>query len=183
MNKVVRFLIFFICSVIILLIVVTLLLPPAGRVVKKKDINARKDVVLDELTNIRNYSMWYPWLAMDPGVDVNYQQNGKKFSWNSNIQKKEKCTYEVTQVEGDSILHFKFTDGNAPPITGAYVLRPSADSNTTTIIWYMNMESGWTPWWRFYGAMMDKLNGPLLETGLTNLKVICEKQMLLPASR
>lgn len=180
MNRLIRFLIFFICSVIILLAVITALLPSSGKVVKQKDINAGEMIVSGELKNMRNYTLWYPWLQMDPEAVVKYTGEEDGFSWVSTTAENNFCTYQITGSEGDSILHFRLAYGNVPPVTGAYILRPSADSSSVTLIWYMTMEAGWKPWWRFYGAMMDKLNGPLLETGLTNLKVICEKQMPLP---
>lgn len=182
MNKIVRFLLFFICSVIILLIVITLLLPAEGKIVKEKNINSSKRIVMEELTNVRNYTLWYPWLQIGGAKGIKYIPGGKSFHWVSKIQKDVLCNYQITGIEGDSLLHFKFIYGSTPPITGAYILRSSEDSLSTTVIWYMNMKAGWTPWWRFYGAMMDKMNGPLLETGLTNLKVICEKQMHLQPS-
>lgn len=183
MNRVVKFSIFIVCSIVLIMGFITLLLPSAGRVVKQKEVNVRKEIIMGELVNVRNYGLWYPWLQMDTGIAVSYGSGGRRFSWSSRVEKNDLCTYQLTGTQGDSVVHFKFVYGSAPPITGAYILRPSADSTSTTIIWYMNMKSGWTPWWRFYGAMMDKMNGPLLETGLTNLKVICEKQRFLPAAR
>lgn len=181
MMKVVRFLMFFACTVLILLVLVTLILPSSGKVMKEKSINARKTVVLNELTNVRSYTLWYPWLQMDPGIQITYLTGGKAFAWRSNQSEKNEGTYKVTGTEGDSVVYFQLTYGSTPPVEGGYILRASEDGLQTDIVWYMNMDAGWTPWWRFYAATMDKLTGPLLETGLTNLKIVCEKQMLLPA--
>lgn len=181
MNKVARFLIFFAISALILLILVTIILPSTGKVMKEKNINARRAIVLDELTNIRSYTLWYPWLQMDPGVRIHYHTGGKSLSWQSDQNEKNVGTYEVTGREGDSIVYFQLNYGSTPPVKGGYILRSSDDGTQTDVVWYMNMDAGWTPWWRFYAATMGKLTGPLLETGLTNLKVVCEKQMLLPA--
>jgi effector-binding domain-containing protein len=173
-QKLVRYFIFFVCSLVILFILVTLILPSTGRVMKETYIQASPKVVLDQLTTLHHYALWYPWLQFDPAQKVTYQTD-KKMSWRSEGKRAVDGTYALTGSGGDSALRFQLSYDDTPPITGAYILRASEDGHGTTVIWYMNMRAGWTPWWRFYAAMMNKLTGPMMETGLTNLKILSEQ--------
>lgn len=174
-RKIGRYIIFFLCSILILFILVTLVLPSTGKIVKEAFIPARRLVVLSQLTALHNYASWYPWIQIDPTAKVSFWKNKQGLSWNGTENKSGNGTYEITSVGGDSILHFRFTYNTVPPITGAYLLRPSEDGKGTNVIWYMTMKAGWTPWWRFYAAMMNKLTAPVMEAGLTNLKILSKE--------
>lgn len=175
-QKIIKFIIFFICSLVIIFILVTLLLPSTGKVVKETYIQASKKTVLGELTTLESYSAWYPWIQIDPTAHISYNDEVQRMSW---VGKTSPAAvdgeYRLTGLEGDSALHFEFIYRDTPPFEGAYIVRSSGDSVGTTVVWYIKMKAGFTPWWRFYAAMMGKLTGPLMEAGLNNLKIICEK--------
>lgn len=175
-QKIIRLIIFFICSIVIIFILVTLLLPSTGKVVKETYIQASKKTVLGELTTLESYSAWYPWIQIDPTAKISYNNNLEQMSW---VGKKSTDVadgqYRLTGLEGDSALHFEFIYKDTPPFEGAYILRSSGDTSGTTVVWYIKMKAGFTPWRRFYAAMLGKLTGPLMEAGLNNLKIICEK--------
>jgi effector-binding domain-containing protein len=174
-RKYFRFLIFFLCSVVILAVLVTLILPSTGRIVKETNIQAGRQVVFSQLSTLHNYSQWYPWIQEDPDVKIDYAANNRTMSWHKTGASRGAGTYELTGAQGDSVLRFTFSYNGAPPIQGAYILRSMGDAGGTTVVWYMNMKAGLTPWWRFYAAMMNKLAGPMMETGLTNLKILSEQ--------
>ncbi|MGH2645402.1 MAG: SRPBCC family protein, partial [Chitinophagaceae bacterium] len=175
-QKITKFIIFFICSLVILFFLITLLLPSTGKVVKETYIQANQKTVLGELTTLENYSSWYPWIQIDPTAEISYDDKGEKMHWVGKASPAaEDGEYRLTGLDGDSALHFEFIYRNTPPFTGAYILRSSGDTLGTTVVWYIKMKAGFTPWWRFYAAMMDKLTGPLMEAGLNNLKIVCEK--------
>lgn len=173
-KKFMRYLAFFLCSVVLLYILVTLVLPSSGRVFKVAFIPVEKKVILAQLTNMGNYGSWYPWITMDPTARITVGSDGNSLSWKGTTQGAE-GTYRISALVGDSSLPFTLEYGSVPPITGAYILRSSLDGKGTTVIWYMNMKPGWTPWWRFYAAMLNKLTGPVMEAGLTNLKLVCQQ--------
>lgn len=175
-QKVIRLIIFLICSIVIIFILVTLLLPSTGKVVKETYIQAGKKTVLSELTTLESYSAWYPWIQIDPTAKISYNNKLEQMSW---LGKKSTAVvdgqYRLTGLDGDSVLHFEFVYRDTPPFEGAYILRSSGDTSGTTVVWYIKMNAGFTPWRRFYAAMLGKLTGPLMEAGLNNLKIICEK--------
>lgn len=172
-KKFMRYLAFFLCSVVLLFIFITLVLPSRGRVVKEAFIPVEKKVILAQLTNMGNYGSWYPWITMDPTARITVGSDGSSLSWQGS-GKGAKGAYRIGPW-ADSSLPFTLEYGSVPPITGAYILRPSLDGKGTTVIWYMNMKAGWTPWWRFYAAMLNKLTGPVMEAGLTNLKMVSQQ--------
>lgn len=171
-----KFIIFFCCTVVILFFLVTLILPSTGKVVKETYIQARKKTVLMELNTLEGYPAWYPWLQVDPTALISYKDETRQMRWSSkSAPREEEGSYQLTGQDGDSAIHFTFTYKDSRPFTGAYILRSDNDTSGTTVIWYIKMNAGFTPWWRFYAAMMGKLAGPLMEAGLSNLKVISEK--------
>ncbi|TAN13501.1 MAG: hypothetical protein EPN37_13560 [Chitinophagaceae bacterium] len=175
-RKIIKFIIFFICSLVILFILITLILPSTGKVVKETYIQASKKTVLGELSTLESYSAWYPWIQVDPTAKISYKDNRQQMSWVGKTSPGPvDGIYRLTGLDSDSTLHFEFTYRDTPPFTGAYILRSSSDTSGTTVVWYLKMRAGFTPWWRFYAAMMNKLTGPLMDAGLNNLKIICEK--------
>jgi hypothetical protein len=174
-RKFFRFFLFFLCTVVILFILVTLILPSTGRIVKETNIQAGKQVVFRQLAALHHYSQWYPWVQEDPDVKIDYSADNRQMSWHTAGSSRGRGEYELTGSRGDSLLRFRFVYNGAPAIQGAYMLRPLANGEGTTVVWYMNMKAGWTPWWRFYAAMMNKLAGPMMEAGLTNLKILSEQ--------
>lgn len=171
-----KLIVFFCCSVVILFFLTTLILPSTGKVVKEIYIQANKKTVLAELNALEGYPTWYPWLQVDPTAVISYKDEKRQISWTSKSSpKNEEGRYQLTEQDGDSAIHFTFSYKGSPPFTGAYILRSDNDTSGTTVVWYIKMKAGFTPWWRFYAAMMNKLAGPLMEAGLNNLKVISEK--------
>lgn len=169
-----RYIIFFLCTAALIFILVTLILPSTGKVVKEVYIPVKKEVVFNQLTNMGSYSSWYPWVQMDPSAEVTVADNGRSFSWKG-MDKNTEGVYRIGDIIADSSLPFTLRYGSVPAIRGAYILRAAPDGKSTTVIWYMNMKAGWTPWWRFYAAMLNKLTGPVMEAGLTNLKLVCQQ--------
>lgn len=174
-RKLVRYFIFFVCTLVVLFILVTLILPSTGRVVREAYIPVRKSVILEQLTNLQNYGAWFPWIQIDPSAKLSVVQNQRKVSWKGSNHKANQGSFEITAVRGDSAIDFRLNYNTTPSITGGYILRNSGDDPSTTVIWYMNMRAGWTPWWRFYAAMLGKLTGPVMEAGLTNLKMLSQR--------
>ena len=173
-RKFLRYLVFFLCTLVLLFVLVTLILPSTGRVVKEAFIPVGKKVILAQLTNMGNYGSWYPWIQMDPAAKVTIGADGNSLSWKG-IGKEITGSYKIGSLVADTSLPFTLNYGSVPPISGAYMLRVSPDGKGTTVVWYMNMKAGWTPWWRFYAAMLNKLTGPVMEAGLTNLKMLSQQ--------
>jgi|GEM_PF-561345 hypothetical protein len=173
-RKYLRYLTFFLFTVVVLFVLITLILPSTGRVVKETYIPVEKTIVRRELTSLANYGSWYPWIQVDPTARIT-PLGDSGITWQGADKGAGYGSYILTDAEEDSVLHFQLTYNTVPDITGGYILRPSEDGLGTTVIWFMNLKAGWTPWWRFYAAMMNKLTGPLMEAGLTNLKLSSEK--------
>jgi hypothetical protein len=143
--------------------------------VKETYIPVHRKVILNQLTSLQDYASWYPWIQIDPTAEITLLRDKQGLSWKSKNTKGGRGMYELTGSGGDSVLNFRLVYNTLPSITGAYILRSSEDGKGTTLVWYMNMKAGWTPWWRFYAAMMNKIAGPVMEAGLTNIKILSEK--------
>lgn len=182
MRKFGKFAIFVTGSLLLLLVFLTLLLPSHGYVKNNININAPKQVVLDQLTRLKDYVNWFPWIQPDSAVNIIYYGKHKdsldgfafQFKGNEDLSGR----YELSGTEDDSVVHFTFFYKNNPPITGEYELHATPGDKNTIVVWKMEMQAGWKPWWRFFASVMDKLTAPLLEKGLTDLKKECEETTL-----
>lgn len=177
MQKFIKYAIFIIGSLIVLVVFLTLLLPSQGYVKSNVNINAPKEVVLDQLKGLEGYVDWFPWIQPDSAINIIYYGEHKDHLDGFAFQfKGQEATgrYELTGMEDDSVLHFEFFFKDNPPITGVYELHASPNNKNTVVVWKMKMKAGWKPWWRFFAAMMGKLTDPLLKKGLVGLKRECE---------
>jgi hypothetical protein len=61
-------------------------------------------------------------------------------------------------------------------INGSIYLTQTSPT-ATTINWSMERHVGVMPWWKLRGLLMDKLYGPAMEKGLSDLKKLAEGQL------
>ncbi|UYQ91034.1 hypothetical protein MKQ68_13115 [Chitinophaga horti] len=115
-------------------------------------INTTPEVVFEQLADTANWKHWYPWpVSQDP-------QHGRLVL--KEVVADSLVTYEVLST--DERLNLK----------GSIYL--SYDGNNTTINWSISRHVGVLPWWKVRGLLMDKIYGPVMEQGLTDLKKVSE---------
>ncbi|MHB1922920.1 MAG: hypothetical protein ACYCOO_11870, partial [Chitinophagaceae bacterium] len=96
------------------------------------------------------------------------------FSWRSQKNFLGKDTIRLTESIPNRVIQFQMLIHGFPPSHGSFDLSPTLSGRGTWIKWTINIRVGWWPWWKYFGAMMDKMVGPTIETGLSNLKSRCE---------
>lgn len=178
MHKIFRLSAFLLISLVLLLGVLMLLLPTSGHVERQVYIAAAPHRVRDTLTEMGTYPSWFPWIPEQDTAGVHLSApSGGPYAWIAWTAPTRKgvtsCRFEVAAVT-DSTVQFRYWFGHMPPMTGAFVCRPSGDGGTM-VIWYIDMQAGWKPWWRLWAVMMDRLTGPYMDRGLEQLKALGEK--------
>ena len=175
MKKKAKLLLFIVASLLVLLVFATLLLPARGQVVSAATVYAPDSLVWQQLHQLRAYTGWFPWADPERAA-VLYAKDGagqiKAFAFRRQGADGH-GQYRLGKEQGDSILHYTLTFSNMPRMEGRYLVQKQGDHSL--VIWEMDMEAGWRPWWRFYAAMMHKLSQPLLDSGLARFKQQCEQ--------
>ncbi len=172
-----RLLFFIFCSLILLLVFATVLLPSRGQVVRAATIYAPDSIVWQQLTTLKSYPQWFPWIPAAAGSGIIYygddQGRLSGFAFKGKGKGADFGRYALGVAEGDSLLHFDLRYSDIPEFHGAYLLK-GADGRTV-VVWKLNLDAGWKPWWRFYAALMNKMTQPVLDSGLASLKRVCEQ--------
>ncbi len=172
-----RLLLFILGSLILLLVFATILLPSRGQVVRATTIYAADSIVWQRLTALRSYPKWFPWIpdATQNGIIYYGDDRGhlSGFAFKGKGEDADFGRYELGSEQGDSLLHFELHFSDMPELRGAYLLNEM--DGKTVVVWKLNLEAGWKPWWRFYAALMNKMTQPVLDSGLASLKSVCER--------
>ncbi len=169
---------FMLSSLALVFLFVAWLLPPEGRVVRSITIYAPPAEVYSKLTHLKTYPKWYPWIQPGRDTDMSIIYYGvvknemKGFAFENPGKKAGSGHFELRKKVNDSLVTYYFDFKDMPRIYGSYTLHKKDSS--TILVWEVEMNAGWKPWWRFFASMMNKLTSPVLDTGLKRLKALCE---------
>lgn len=179
MKRYLRLLAFVAGSVVLLLLLLYSLLPSQGRVSREMAVNASPSVIYHQIVQLRNYEKWFPWLVADPNAKVQYSQPsigaGSYFTWDSRLKNLGSGKFEVTDTYPDSLVKFRMLYKTIPEADGSLIIQKDLHHPYCIVLWQVQVEAGWKPWLRLFSLMMDKMVGPALENGLTNLKIVSEQ--------
>ncbi|QHS59804.1 SRPBCC family protein [Chitinophaga agri] len=165
----------------ILIFLTSLLFPSKAIVERSGVIDAPLSVVYGQINDLKTWPSWNPWAAPDVAQKINYTGpatgKGAGYTW-SGTQHDKPVTGTVMIRESNPAkgVYCDLTFSSMKPMTAAFELKPSADGKGTAIQWRLETELGLLPWWKLRGFLADKLTGPQLESGLTQLRTICEKK-------
>lgn len=163
----------------VLLFLISLLFPANAIVERSGVIDAPMSTVYAELNDLSKWPAWNPWAANETAQHKKFSVpstgQGAFFTW-TGIQHEDPISGKVTILEShpDKGLTYKMTFNAMRPVDAFFELKPAADGKATAIMWRLETHLGYWPWWKLRGFMADRLTGPQLEAGLTQLKSICE---------
>lgn len=140
-------------------------------------INAPKEKVWQQISSMKAFNEWNPWMKLDKSMKITYSGNsgevGDKYCWDSKNDEagagcqeiKELVLNEKQKTEMTFIRPF---DGEA---TSDIIL--TTEGNATKITWTMDTKQ--ETWMKIMRPMMDYQMGKSYEEGLSNLKLLVEK--------
>jgi hypothetical protein len=126
---------------------ISLFFPSHIRLSKAVDVNTGKKEMLSFLTDTSNWKKWYP------GADS-----------------MDLTKVAITSIDS-SVTAINKT-GTTLKATSAWNIYNTAIPNTITVQWYMDFNTGWLPWQKFSGLLLEGKYGPMMEKGLENLKKV-----------
>ncbi|MEO8147471.1 MAG: SRPBCC family protein [Bacteroidia bacterium] len=179
--KIVVKIILVIAALIVILLIIGLFSKSDYAVEREIVINKPKQEVFNYIKFIKNQDNYSKWAMMDPNAKKDYKGTdgniGFTSAWDSNIKDVGKGEQEIVKIsEGERIdlaLHFiKPFEGDA----NAFMTTESVAENQTKVKWGFNSKMPYPMNLMLLFMNMDKMLGNDLQTGLTNLKGILEKQ-------
>jgi uncharacterized protein YndB with AHSA1/START domain len=160
----------------LLIFILSLLLPSRAVVERSGVIDAPITTVYAQVNDLKTWQSWNPWMASQ-GVTYAVITIGTGASANWIVAQSDKrITGKVTisNTEPNKGVYYNMGFEGLKPVKGTFNFKPSMDGKGTVIMWRVETELGYLPWWKFRGFLADRLTGPQLEDGLTKLKSICE---------
>lgn len=168
--------VYIILGLIVLALVAALLLPKNYNVEKSTIIKKSIADVMDKVGNLNFYSQWNPWQQSDPTakgtVTGTAKTPGHKYAW---VGKKVGIGSLTLIGIDNKHIHFdlEFIKPWSSKAKDNWLFESWADGNETKVTW---QNSGMLPFpvARLMGPMISKQLNQQFETGLVNLKKMCE---------
>ncbi|WP_228444842.1 SRPBCC family protein [Chryseobacterium echinoideorum] len=171
----------FIGIIILLLIVYAIIAMLAfGKIYhyeKSTTINAPKEKVWQQISSMRAFNHWNPWMKLDPNMKIVYSGNegqiGDRYCWDSKNDDAGAGCQEIKELVENQKQKTEmiFQRPFAGQATSEIML--SSEGNGTKVTWTMDTEQ--ETWMKIMRPMMDYQMGKSYGEGLQKLKQVSEK--------
>jgi len=170
-------------AVVVLFFGIGFFLPETSHVERSIQINAPVDSVYAVVSDYTYYRQWNPWSKMDPQAKGEITgplgSVGQKWSWESEIIGSGSLTTEKL-IPGKYIKSsLVFTAPQAMKSDDIWFF--DQQENATRVTW-INEAALDYPVGRYFGLFMDGMLGGDFESGLVNLKKLCENKFMRSGS-
>lgn len=159
----------------LLVVAVGLLLPSGYTIERSVVINATPEQIHQFAGHLDQWPRWTPWLHSDPSLVITQGAlttgKGAQQSWQSKTGGGE---LTFTRCQSDWGVAFDMNLGKKKRLS-ACSLQYRSIPEGTEVIWQMQGDSGLDIFGRYFNLMLDPLMGPMLDEGLTRLKMLSEE--------
>ncbi len=156
---------------------IAFLIPSTVTVSKSIQIDASQILVAGQIENFKNWSNWYPPFSSKnvsiTALDI--QKDSLYRSVQLGDSKGRNIIFRLLPSSGDTIKINLKTNENKT-VNYQFILLPVGEGHTL-LIWNINTYSGWYPWQRLRGFVMDKITGPAYISALQKLKKAVEDHL------
>lgn len=179
--KIFKFILIGLISIVVLALITALFTKKDYAMEREITINKPKTEVFEYVKYLKNQDNFSVWAMRDPNMEKEFRGTdatvGYTSAWDSQMDEVGKGEQEIKNItDGERIDYelrfmkpFEATDN-------AYMTFASVDSTQTIVKWGFNGTIHYPMNLMLLCMDMDKMMGADLETGLTNLKGILEKQ-------
>lgn len=161
--------------ILVLFLIIALFLPSEYRVQRSAEIMVTPDSLYAVLSDYNYFAKWNPWIPMEPEASVEIAGSpgtvGTSYSWSGKIIGTGKLV--VTNMTPPSSIQQRihFIEPMESQADLEWRLEPT--SGGTKLVWTMRGPNDY-PMGRYFGLLMDDMMGKDFESGLANLKKLCE---------
>lgn len=151
------------------------LLPREVSISRSVKIEATPDKVFPHVNNLKSFTAWSPWQAMDPAMAQTFdgpeEGVGAKMTWASKVV--GDGTQEIVASTLNERVENSLTFSGMSPSTAVFSLEEAGGA--TMVYWDLKSDMGMNPVARWVGfLMMDGWVGGDFEKGLASLKAKVE---------
>ncbi len=157
-------------SFIVLFLVITgisLFIPSNVRISRAINMGADSTEIINNVEDIGKWRYWYPGfdtLKIVPVDTVAGKIHGVNVGGKS---------ITITDIKPNEVIA-RFGAGKGRPVNSGWKAISFANSDSTTVQWYMDFRLRWYPWEKFSSLTFEKLYAPRMEEGLIKLKMLVE---------
>jgi effector-binding domain-containing protein len=147
------------------------LLPAKVHIERSLIISASQKSVFEQVNVLKNWEKWSPWLQMDTTIQHSYSGPtsgvGATYNWKSDDKNIGNGSISIIySIPSDSLL-VNLDYGDKGKSTGKFLFEKV--NQGTKVIWSLESDLGMNPVSRWFGLFMDRMAGPDLENGLSNI--------------
>jgi len=143
----------------VIITIISLFIPSNVQISKAVEINAEKDSVFQQLADPIQWRHWYP---TTDSTKVFYSDGKPKGILIDNLK------LELSGINADEISAKYSSSEATKEMVTSWKLVPGQQS--IAVQWSMHFHLHWYPWEKFSSLLLEKRYGPVMETGLNNLK-------------
>ena len=179
--KILKIILIAIVSVVALALIAGLFIKKEYAVKREITINKPKQQVFDYIKYLKNQDSYSKWAMMDPSMKKDYKGTdgtvGFTSYWDSEKSDVGKGEQEIKKITEGQRLDFELRFKKPFEATdNAYMTTDSTGTNQTKVTWGFDGKMNYPMNIMLPFMNMDKMLGNDLETGLSNLKTVLEKQ-------
>ena len=169
--KTFRRILLFILTIATVIVATGFLLPRKVSVERKLLMHASPRSIFEQINTLKNWEKWSPWFRMDTIIQLSYTGPetgiGSSYNWISGNRNVGKGSMTIIEsIPNDSLLILMDYDANGKS-TGKFIL--AKENQNTRVTWCVESDLGINPISRWFGLFVDRMVGPDLEKGLSNL--------------
>lgn len=140
-------------------------------------INAPKEKVWQQISSMKSFNEWNPWMDLDKNMKIAYTGNsgeiGDKYCWDSKNDDAGAGCQEIKETvaserQRTEMIFKRPFEGQA--LSDIVLV---SEGNSTKVTWSMNTKQ--ERWMKIMRPMMDYQMGKSYEKGLNKLKALVEK--------
>jgi Polyketide cyclase / dehydrase and lipid transport len=176
----IKMFLFVLTGLMIVLTLIGLVIPSSVKISRGIIINVDSVKVHRQLSDVKDWGQWMPWVTADEGALVQTSQvtnaPGSFFKWKG-LNLKNNGTITLLTIKPEIITtNYELQGMNT--CEGGFRIRSLPNNlSQSEVQWFMEYKLKWYPWERFYGIFMDHIIGPSFDKGLEELKNYLEKEM------
>ncbi|MGL5890578.1 MAG: SRPBCC family protein [Bacteroidia bacterium] len=175
--KIVKRILLVLVVLVALLVVIALFLPSSMSISRSITIKAAPENVYSLVGNLKSWNRWSVWNQMDPNWKVTWggpeEGKGSWYSWVSENGRVGTGKITITKaVPVDTVITKMEFMGSEEPAWGCYYFKPAEGGVTLTMT--MDAEFGFNLIGRWMGLFMKGEIEKNFDTGLENIRKICE---------
>ena len=177
MKKIIKGIVLSLVAVVIVIVGGAYILPGEAKVDRAMVINVPPEKVFAIAGDMKRFNEWSPWYALDPKTTYTFEGSagavGQKMTWASNDPNVGKGSQTITEIAANERIVTELDMGEMGKAMSTIAL--AAVDGGTSVTWEFKAGlSGVMERWM--GLLYNKWVGGDYEKGLSNLKVLAEKE-------